>query len=60
MDTTVIVPTFNEGGNVRELVGGWSGLEGVDAEVLFVDDSTDETPAIIELVAREQAGRGCR
>ncbi len=59
MDTTVIVPTFNEGGNVRQLVRGLElAFEGVDAEILFVDDSTDDTPDIIRQVSREQAGRG--
>jgi dolichol-phosphate mannosyltransferase len=43
-----VVPTFNEGGNVPELVRR---LEETfrhrTAEVLFVDDSTDDTPEII-------------
>ncbi|WP_431803740.1 glycosyltransferase [Microbacterium sp. bgisy203] len=52
MDLTVIVPTFNEGPNVAELVGRLgAALEGRDAEILFVDDSTDDTPAIIASVA---------
>lgn len=52
MDLTVIVPTFNEGPNVAELVRRLgAALEGRDAEILFVDDSTDDTPAIIASVA---------
>ncbi len=44
-DTTVIVPTFNEGGNVRTLVDRLSAaLRGRSAEILIVDDSTDDTP----------------
>lgn len=51
-DLTVIVPTYQEGGNVRELVHRLSeALSGQDAEVLFVDDSTDDTPAIIQATA---------
>ena len=39
---TVIVPTFNERENVAELVARTAvALAGYDAEILFVDDSTD-------------------
>ncbi len=56
--TTVVVPTRNEGGNVRELVRRLeAAFAEQDAEVLFVDDSSDDTPAVIEQVSREQAGR---
>jgi dolichol-phosphate mannosyltransferase len=42
---TVVVPTFNEQDNVAPLVAGLqTALEGWDADVLFVDDSSDETP----------------
>jgi dolichol-phosphate mannosyltransferase len=59
LDTTVIVPTFNEGGNVRELVRQLSAaLAGQDAEVVFVDDSTDDTPEVIRHVSAEQEGSG--
>jgi dolichol-phosphate mannosyltransferase len=59
VETTVIVPTFNEGGNVRELVRQLSAaFAGQDAEVLFVDDSTDDTPEIIRQVCLEQVGTG--
>lgn len=52
MDLTVIVPTFNEGPNVAELVRRvGAALDGRDAEILFVDDSTDDTAAIIRAVA---------
>lgn len=52
MDLTVIVPTFNEGPNVAELVRRVGvALDGRDAEILFVDDSTDDTPDIIRVVA---------
>ncbi|WP_447586975.1 glycosyltransferase [Microbacterium lacticum] len=52
MELTVIVPTFNEGPNVAELVRRvGAALDGRDAEILFVDDSTDDTPDIIRVVA---------
>ncbi len=49
---TIVVPTFNERENVEELVvRAAAALDGVDAEILFVDDSTDGTPAEVERVA---------
>ncbi len=49
---TVIVPTFNERENVAELVARTAAaLAGWDAEILFVDDSTDDTAVEIERVA---------
>ncbi|CAH0123065.1 Undecaprenyl-phosphate 4-deoxy-4-formamido-L-arabinose transferase [Microbacterium sp. Bi121] len=49
---TVIVPTFNERGNVAELVERTAAaLAGRDAEILFVDDSADDTAAEVERVA---------
>lgn len=50
---TVIVPTFNERDNVAELVTRTAAaLEGHEAEILFVDDSSDDTAAEIERVAQ--------
>ncbi|MFE0810850.1 glycosyltransferase [Streptomyces sp. NPDC058794] len=50
---TIVVPTFNESGNVRRLLGLIS--ESVPArlpcEVVFVDDSTDDTPDVIRAAA---------
>ncbi|WP_346621277.1 glycosyltransferase family 2 protein [Blastococcus montanus] len=52
MDTTVIVPTYNEGANAAALVGRLAAaLHGRSAEILFVDDSTDDTPEEIARVA---------
>ncbi|MFE6971057.1 glycosyltransferase [Isoptericola sp. NPDC057653] len=56
VDVTVLVPTYNEGPNVAELVRRLAAAlgDGVvpgGVEVLFVDDSTDDTPAEIERVA---------
>ena len=60
MTITVVVPTFNEGPNVAELVRRLDdALAGeIGACVLFVDDSRDDTPSIIETVAAEQSKRG--
>ena len=46
---TIVVPTFNESGNVEELVRRLENVRDDAAidEVIFVDDSTDETPAVI-------------
>jgi len=49
---TVIVPTFNEAPNVAELVRRvTAATEGIVAEVIFVDDSTDDTPDVVRAVA---------
>ncbi|MEV4736351.1 MULTISPECIES: glycosyltransferase [unclassified Microbacterium] len=53
---TVIVPTFNERDNVAELVARTAAvLAGREAEILFVDDSTDDTAAEVERVAATAA-----
>lgn len=44
----VIIPTYNEGGNVPALMTRLStALQALNARVIFVDDSTDDTPQII-------------
>ncbi|MGM7667945.1 glycosyltransferase [Microbacterium sp. A93] len=49
---TVIVPTFNERDNVAELVARiGAALSGREAEILFVDDSSDGTAAEVTRVA---------
>ncbi|MEU3773759.1 glycosyltransferase family 2 protein [Streptomyces sp. NPDC032472] len=50
---TLIIPTFNEAGNIGELLSrlAESLPAGPPCEVLFVDDSTDDTPAVIEKAA---------
>ncbi|NYJ30047.1 glycosyltransferase [Galbitalea soli] len=48
---SVVVPTFNESGNVVELVRRIrAATVGMTAEIIFVDDSTDETPAVIAAI----------
>ena len=51
---TLIVPTRDEAENVPRLVRGIrESLAGVDYRVVFVDDSTDETPAVVRDLAAE-------
>ncbi len=49
---SVIVPTYNEAPNVEELVRRVTkAVEGIEAEIVFVDDSTDDTPDVVRRVA---------
>lgn len=49
---SVVVPTRNEAANVDLLVQRLdAALKGYDAEIIFVDDSSDDTPAVIEAAA---------
>ncbi len=51
---SVVVPTFNEQDNVAALVERVVvALAGIGFEIIFVDDSTDETPRIVAALARE-------
>ncbi|NYE18703.1 glycosyltransferase [Microbacterium immunditiarum] len=53
---SVIVPTYNEAPNVEELVRRVTkAIEGIDAEIVFVDDSTDDTPDVVRRVAASAA-----
>ncbi len=53
---SIVVPTRHEGPNVRPLVNAIErAMDGRRAEVLFVDDSDDDTPAVIAEVAEAQA-----
>lgn len=59
-DVTVVVPTRNEAGNVVELLRRLDvALGSLRAEVLFVDDSDDETPSVIRAAAA-RSGRSVR
>lgn len=54
MELSVVVPTFNEAPNVAELVRrvhAAVSAAGIDAEIVFVDDSRDNTPDVIREVA---------
>ena len=48
-DISIIVPTRNEAGNIRALLSRIEQATGkIRAEVVFVDDSTDDTPDLIK------------
>jgi dolichol-phosphate mannosyltransferase len=51
---SLVIPTFNESANVAELLTRLAAAlpEAVPSEVIFVDDSTDDTPAVITEAAR--------
>ncbi len=52
LDVTVVVPTFNEGANVVPLVTRLcAALRGRSAEIVVVDDSTDDTPEQVSRAA---------
>jgi dolichol-phosphate mannosyltransferase len=56
---TVVIPTYNESGNVAVLLERLQSLEPphLVSEVIFVDDSSDDTPAVIR---RESKGSRVR
>lgn len=52
MQLSIIVPTYNEAPNVAELVRRVAdAVRGIEAEIVFVDDSTDATAAVIAEIA---------
>ncbi len=57
MELSVVVPTFNERRNVVMLVDSLeSVLDGVDWEIIFVDDdSDDQTSDCVKELAAEKA-----
>ncbi|MBO6148135.1 MAG: polyprenol monophosphomannose synthase [Lachnospiraceae bacterium] len=53
---SVVVPTFNEKDNVENLaeqIG--AALRGIDYEILFIDDSTDETPEVLKRLSEKDS-----
>jgi dolichol-phosphate mannosyltransferase len=53
---TIIVPTKNESGNINLLLERIEqALNGLPTEVIFVDDSTDDTPQVITALAEQFA-----
>jgi dolichol-phosphate mannosyltransferase len=53
---TVLVPTRNEADNVRPLLNGLSSaMAAMSLEIVIVDDSTDDTPSVVEASALECA-----
>ncbi len=55
-ELSVVVPTRNEAAGIRRFLDALlPALDGIDAEVIVVDDSTDETPAVVERHARRSS-----
>jgi dolichol-phosphate mannosyltransferase len=60
-ELAVLVPTRNEAANVEELLRRVSAaVTGIATEIVFVDDSDDDTPAVIRTVARRRGGGPCQ
>ncbi|MBG6185524.1 glycosyltransferase involved in cell wall biosynthesis [Arthrobacter sp. CAN_A214] len=56
MKLSVIVPTYNEAPNIQELIRRTTeACSGIEAEIIFVDDSSDSTPVIIQHAAAGSA-----
>ncbi len=54
---SVIVPTYNESGNVETLVKQIDeALKGIDHDIWFIDDSTDNTPEILKELSEKNKG----
>jgi dolichol-phosphate mannosyltransferase len=57
----VLVPTRNEAANIEELLRRVSGaVVGIPTEIVFVDDSDDDTPVVIRTIAPRQGGGACQ
>jgi dolichol-phosphate mannosyltransferase len=60
-ELSVLVPTRNEVGNIEELLRRVAtAVAGIQAEVVFIDDSDDITPTVIRTVARRDGGGACQ
>lgn len=54
---SIVVPSFNESNNIRPLVSQLDeALKGIEHEIVFVDDSKDDTPDVIRKVMTENSG----
>lgn len=51
---SIIIPTYNEAGNIEKLLKQIEqAMRSIPYEVVFVDDSTDQTPEMLEAAARK-------
>ncbi len=54
---SVIVPTYNESGNVETLVKKIDdALTGIEHDIWFIDDSTDDTPEVLKKLSESNPG----
>jgi dolichol-phosphate mannosyltransferase len=61
LSISVIVPTRNEAGNVNALLTALqNAFDATPIEVIFVDDSTDETPQVVEAAVARFPGLNVR
>ena len=56
MKFSIIIPTYNEAGDIVATLEALLGLDYGDKEIIVVDDSTDQTPEIV----RRYVDRGVR
>jgi dolichol-phosphate mannosyltransferase len=57
----VLVPTRNEAANIEELLRRIAAaVTGIRTEIVFVDDSDDDTPVVIRTIAPRYSGRACQ
>ena len=50
---TIVIPTFNERDNITTLLERLGAILPSDSEIVFVDDSTDDTPEVIRAAAQD-------
>jgi len=57
MDLSIVIPTYNESSNLAVLVqrisSALSAIAGIRHEIIFVDDSTDDTPEVLQKLSEE-------
>lgn len=54
LHTSVVIPTYNEADNIGTLLDRLSAALTEPTEIIFVDDSSDETPQVIEKEAQDR------
>ncbi len=58
---SIIVPTRNEAGNIKALLTRFrNSFYGTSIEVIFVDDSTDDTPQVVEAAVTDFPAQNVR
>ena len=61
VELSVLVPTRNESANVAPMVEQLRrALQGITCEIIFVDDSDDSTPAVVDALVRADGDEACK